>query len=429
MSFLVMFCIFLLFSCTTDPELSPKSESGTFIDDRDGKTYKWVKIGTQTWMAENLNYNANGSKCGNDSSLSDATTSTCDTYGRLYNWATAMALDSTYNFTLYSGSEKRQGVCPAGWHLPSNAEWTTLINFGGSSSKAGTKLKATNGWDSHSGTPAGTDDYGFAALPGGNGFSDGSFRYVGEFGIWWTSSGYSANLAYNQGIRYDFESAGGISNDYKSSLSSIRCLQDLPENPNSSSSSSIVIQSGTFTDNRDDKTYKWVKIGSQTWMAENLNYNATGSKCGNGNNLSDATTSTCDTYGRLYNWDTAMDGVCPSGWHIPKDAEWGALMKFINPNCNLVASCTGAGAKLKIASGWTLYNTSGTNDYGFAALPSGYGFSNGMFWGLGASAHWWSASEYDASAAYYREVEYMNDYIGYGSEYKSFLFSIRCLKD
>jgi len=164
---------------------------GSMADDG-GQTYKTVAIGTQTWMAENLNYNASGSKCyGNN----DAN---CATYGRLYDWNTAMA------------------ACPSGWHLPSDAEWTTLTDFVGGESTAGTKLKANSGlWS----TNTGTDDYGFTALPGGEYRSSGSF-YVGNRGHWWTDKYNDYRLIYyNEAYVYSGHYTGDI-------LYSVRCLQD-----------------------------------------------------------------------------------------------------------------------------------------------------------------------------------------------------------
>ena len=127
----------------------------------EGRTYKTVVIGRQTWMAENLNYNASGSKCYNNSE------SNCTTYGRLYNWETAKA------------------VCPYGWHLPTQADWEVMTAYIGGSSIEGRKLKARSGWNNNGN---GTDEYGFSALPGGRGSSGGSFNDVGDSGHWWSAS-------------------------------------------------------------------------------------------------------------------------------------------------------------------------------------------------------------------------------------------------
>ncbi|MCL2208147.1 MAG: hypothetical protein FWB90_08685 [Fibromonadales bacterium] len=168
---------------------------GELIDDRDQKTYKTVDIGTQTWMAENLNYNANGSLCYNDDS------NNCVIYGRLYNWTTAMA-NSESSSENPSGI---RGICPSGWHLPSKAELEQLIDYVGGIEAAETKLKANSGlWRYNAGTNVstldnyniGTDDYGFSALPGGFGgiafgFDGGVFPeywYRGSDIRWWSST-------------------------------------------------------------------------------------------------------------------------------------------------------------------------------------------------------------------------------------------------
>jgi len=195
------------------------------------------------------------------------------------------------------------------------------------------------------------------------------------------------------------------------------------------------IREGTFTDVRDNKTYKWVKIGTQIWMAENLNYNAIGSKCYNDNE------SNCAIYGRLYKWATAMansassatnpsgvKGVCPVGWHLPSNAEWNGLMKFVDPSCTGNNRCAGAGKKLKVTSGWS-YNGNGTDDYGFSALPGGYGGSDGSFGNVGEEGNWWSATENDASYADLRSMMYYHEGIAWPSGGKSNLYSVRCLQD
>jgi uncharacterized protein (TIGR02145 family) len=184
-----------------------------FCDARDSKTYKYKLIGSQTWMAENLNYNASGSKCYDNSETN------CNTYGRLYNWATAMA-NSASSSANPSGVK---GVCPIGWHLPSDAEWTTLTDFVGDLSTAGTKLKAVSGWNTGSGYIAGTDNYGFSALPGGGYFS-GGFVNAGNHGTWWSAES-DAFYVYSRRIYYSSADVSRGSYD-KAYLFSVRCVQD-----------------------------------------------------------------------------------------------------------------------------------------------------------------------------------------------------------
>jgi len=180
-------------------------------------------------------------------------------------------------------------------------------------------------------------------------------------------------------------------------------------------------EQSSFVDSRDNKTYKTVKIGSQIWMAENLNYAIKGSKCGNAYGfLKDENTETCAKYGRLYNWEAALK-ACPSGWHVPSDSEWDALMKA-------VGGASVAGTKLKATSGWNS-NGSGTDDYGFSALPGGSGEHNGDFSYDGHIGNWWSSSESNANYACSRRILY-----DYGNAYwylslKSLAFSVRCIED
>jgi len=197
----------------------------------EGKSYDAVLIGSQTWMAKNLNYVVSGSKCGNGNGLSDANSTTCDNYGRLYNWATALKIDaSCNNKTLASCgavvSSKQQGVCPDKWHIPSDADWTALMTAVGGSSTAGTKLKTASGWTvATNGTPIGTDDYGFSALPGGGGNSAGQFGIIGNYGIWWSTNEYSTSNAYRGSMSYDYERVNYTSTD-KSDFLSVRCVKD-----------------------------------------------------------------------------------------------------------------------------------------------------------------------------------------------------------
>jgi uncharacterized protein (TIGR02145 family) len=163
-----------------------------------GETYQTIVLGSQTWMAKNLNYNASGSVCYNNQYTN------CEKYGRLYDWATAKT------------------VCPSGWHLPSDAEWTTLTDFVGGESTAGNKLKATSGWNEGGN---GTDAYGFSALPGGAGSSGGDFGKVGNEGNWWSSSENNAANAWLRNIRHYLASVYRVGID-KTYLGSVRCVKD-----------------------------------------------------------------------------------------------------------------------------------------------------------------------------------------------------------
>jgi len=113
-----------------------------------------------------------------------------------------------------------------GWHIPSNADWDALMTAVGGAFTAGTKLKATSGWNAYNGVPAGTDEFGFSTLPGGGIRFDGYVYDVGNFGNWWSTSELSGNYAYGRYIGYDREYVGYYGDDGKSSLISVRCLHD-----------------------------------------------------------------------------------------------------------------------------------------------------------------------------------------------------------
>jgi uncharacterized protein (TIGR02145 family) len=181
-----------------------------FTDIRDGKRYKSVEIGSQIWMAENLNYAGDGSvgRCYDDNA------NNCAQYGRMYTVS--------------------EVACPSGWHLPSNDEWNVLLNF--ASANAGTKLKAASpDWD-------GTDYYGFGALPGGycgNACPDNNspFTGIGTTSFWWTASvSAPAPLSITRSISGSSSNVGEFQS-YSNSRFYARCIQGL--SPSSSSSDNI----------------------------------------------------------------------------------------------------------------------------------------------------------------------------------------------
>ena len=171
---------------------------------------------------------------------------------------------------------------------------------------------------------------------------------------------------------------------------------------------------GYFTDVRDGQTYKWVKIGNQVWMAENLNYKTGNSWC------YDNTVANCNKYGRLYNWETAK-GACPNGWHFPNDSEWDILVDYLGGS-NI------AGNKMKSVNGW-FSSGNGTDAVVFSALPGGYRNSGGLFYVSGSYSYWWSATERSSSYAWYRRLYYNSSRVYRYSHGKEGSFSVRCLRD
>jgi uncharacterized protein (TIGR02145 family) len=171
---------------------------------------------------------------------------------------------------------------------------------------------------------------------------------------------------------------------------------------------------GTFTGPRDGKVYNTVEIGGVVWFAENLNFAAEGSVC------YDNDPANGDKYGRLYDWETALK-ACPAGFHLPSDDEWTALE-------NAVGGRSTAGTKLKSAEGWN-NNGNRTDDYGWSALPGGYGYSGGDFGDAGDLGYWWSATENGAYYASYRSMLYGVEVVLWDDDNKTSLFSVRCVAD
>jgi uncharacterized protein (TIGR02145 family) len=193
---------------------------GTFTDDRDQKVYKLACIGEQTWFAQNLDW-AGAGYC------YDGLASNCETYGRLYTYG-----EVTKGVSSGSNPSGVQGICPKGWHVPSKAEWDQMISFAGGAGTAGTKLKSPKLWPPANGVPTGTDEFGFAGLPSGNGDSGESdpdlfgFANNDTWGPMWTSdppkngfsSGYTFSALNNTAFTTSAANVG--------SLFACRCVQD-----------------------------------------------------------------------------------------------------------------------------------------------------------------------------------------------------------
>jgi len=216
-SLMVITVMFVLVTgCVNDP----KPEFGEMTDARDGQTYPTVKLGDQTWLAHNLNFSYqpdNGSWCYDDDPAN------CDIFGRLYTWEAAME------------------SCPEGWHLATDDEWTTLVQYldpqadpnalpvsdvaGGMLKATGTMEEGTGPWKSPN--VGATNVSGFSAEAGGARYEDGSYIILGMHAIYWTSTEYDANSVWFRILDY------GVADIYRDNTNitkgmglSVRCIMD-----------------------------------------------------------------------------------------------------------------------------------------------------------------------------------------------------------
>jgi uncharacterized protein (TIGR02145 family) len=203
---------------------------------------------------------------------------------------------------------------------------------------------------------------------------------------------------------------------------------------------------------QDNLNYPIVKIGNQWWMASNLRYLPAVSAPSNGSstlscyyvygyegtNVASARSS-MDTKGALYNWPAALT-ACPTGWHLPADAEWTTLENYLGANgYNYDGSLTGNKIAKSMASttGWETTSGAGApgndqasnNSSGFSGLPGGYRNYNGYFYDIGYAGNWWSSTEYSANSAWYRYLYDLYSNIIRLNNLKASGFSVRCVRN
>lgn len=188
-------------------------------------------------------------------------------------------------------------------------------------------------------------------------------------------------------------------------------------------------QTESFVDSRDNRLYKTIRIGTQTWMAQNLAYK-TSEGCWAYNNND----SNIAIYGYLYTWDSA-NKACPSGWHLPSDEEWKTLEKTLGMSeieANIYGSrgeYSNVGGKLKSISNWD-NSYKATDEYGFSALPAGnYGSNEKTFYFIGQNAMFWTNTDFKSEFAWYRDLHNDDGKIFRAYRSKVLAFSIRCVKD
>ena len=482
---------------TTDTTITAQACPGVpTVTDIDGNVYNTVQIGEQCWMRENLRTTkyANGTTIPLGTTTSSTTayryypgndSANVSTYGYLYNWAAVMngAASSSAN---PSGV---QGICPDGWHVPSDAEWTQLTNYVSSQSQyvCGTNpdyiakaLASTQGWNTSSdncvvgNNPSANNATSFSALPAGY-----YYGYYGNFGsaanFWSATQGdYRYLYYYNAYVR-----SNGDYNIYAGF--SVRCVKNSggddnqggdngddngndDNNGNDTTDTTITAQAcpetPTVTD-VDGNVYNTVQIGEQCWMRENLKT----TKYANGTTIPLGTTTSYDvayryypddnsanvsTYGYLYNWAAVMkgasssdanpsgvQGICPDGWHVPSDAEWTELENYVSSQSQYV--CGGdeyyIAKALASETGWnsSTYNCdvgnnpSASNATGFSARPAGT--YKGYYSRFGSNANFWSATQDNSSYAYSRGLYSNNANVSSGFSNKYYGFSVRCVRN
>jgi len=375
---------------------------GVLTDGRDGRSYKTVVVGEQVWMAENLNYDS-----GDDLSFC-LHANDCEILGRHYEWSAAVdSVNSGYGSSPATCpvNVNIKGACPDGWHIPSLDEWKVLSrNAGGRA--AGINLRSSKGWEKYEkeGTK-GLDLYGFSIVPSPKQNIDGANAAFTQASFW------TAGTEKACGINFDYQFGGDDSaaTEVISSLvvnyrnaQSIRCLRDEPYSGTLASDPVSVTTHrphpieyylnsdkiyGEFTDERDGHVYKTIEIDGQTWMAQNLNY-----KTPDGRSVCfEDDEQICEVFGRQYTWTTAIDsagiglakehpiqgdtvvqGICPSGWHVPTENEWGTLlMPASSDTLHYIREISFKESAPKLSSKklW-LYGMSHTDDYGFSLLPA-----------------------------------------------------------
>ncbi len=549
------------------------------VADYDGNVYNTVVIGQQCWTHENLrttHYNdGTAIPLGNNQPTSSTspyyyinynglTATNLVNYGYLYNWPAVMHGAPSSN----ENPSGVTGICPSGWHVPSDAEWTELTNFvniitryrcSGYDGQIGKALASTSGWTSNNTTcqvgsnQGGNNTTGFKAYPAG--YYNNSYDGFSMRAYFWSSTERTSSGAWAR--RINCEEAGVQRNDgVKPDALSVRCVKQLANsapivhtNPVTASNiqstqvvcggscsdggspiseyglcwdtlpnpdisgNHIVLGSGetvfTYTltgltnntlyyvrayainsidtvygeqqsfitdgcndplslTDYDGNTYNSVKIGTQCWMKENLRttHFADGTAIPLGtvsssiisyryNPNNDA--SNVNWGGYLYNWTAVMhganssdanpsgvQGVCPTGWHVPSSAEWTQLINYVGSQSNFVCGDnTGYIAKaLASESSWGASSTTcnvGSNQNendatSFRAKAVGYynGYLiNGTYSGTGSFAYFWSTSQSasDSSLAWVWYLYYSSAVVQNSTNYKSNGHSVRCLRD
>lgn len=377
---------------------------GKLADSRDNLIYKTVEIDGQTWMAENLNYAADSTYCLDDKE------SNCKLYGRFYSRDVAMT------------------ACPAGWRLPIVGEFLRLFAYARTFSQSGYDELATlrsekTDWIGvmHPDSSI-VNQLGFSALPLGivktgkkGGSNENDVQNIYFSAVFMTATIHDLRLnglgAKNVWIA-NIGNWGSFSivepNEFKMN---IRCVMDDGT-------------FGTFKDERDDAVYKTVRIGTQTWMAENLKTVVSEGET----TCLDNSLANCSEFGRFYSWKAA-EKACPAGWHLPSKEEFMELYDYIKDH----GYGYDVGESLMDVAAWNS-SLNKRDLYGFTALPVGY-YHDEMF-SERKYAIFWSSTKVNSTAAEDGLDSYYGLYLNESYNdanldpfKENYGASIRCVKD
>lgn len=224
--FPLMLCLHFI-SCQKQESVKTSTTIGScemgdsFVDPRDGETYKIVKIGSQCWFAQNLRFKGNVPEVSEEAKWVDLWNQS-EPSARCY-YQNNNQLHNSYGIMYNWHAVKNENLCPLGWRIPSYSDWTVLINNLGGHKFAGGKLKGVMGWlPPNTGV---TNESGFSGEPGGLRYSAGHFDNINEVGYWWSSTESSPEYAKGFHLYYDSENVG--ENGYKKlSARSCRCIKE-----------------------------------------------------------------------------------------------------------------------------------------------------------------------------------------------------------
>ena len=423
-----------------------------YAEDANGIFYHTVRIGCECWTAENLR----STKYSDDTDIPSSNVYHSDDYpndaeneakfGRLYSWYSAMHVtegDDTAEPSTSNSPVGRyvQGVCPAGWAVPTVGIYTSMKNISGA-------IENVKSSDQTTWLP------GLAGIAPGSGFNakgagyyesyiDRYMNLLGQTDFWTSTIGPTVQKGTCVEITHVCPEM--LIKDYMKGLGfSVRCVKRDEIAPSSEP------EAFNCGDNLliGSNSYPTVQIGTQCWTKTNMREVPAGATDGTTSRITDKTNPyyyvnpsvDASVYGYYYNWEAAKL-VCPSGWHLPSDAEWTQLSDYVSSQNE--HTCNGINFFIAKAfaseTGW-LDNSAGectpgdqsvkpNNTTGFSAVPASY--FNSSFGNVGYIAHFWSSSQNESNPdyAYYRGV--LSNYARLGRYYdtKSYGRSVRCLKD